>query len=318
MADAKLTGKKVLMAIPPTQFRDEEFFEPKKILEAEGATVTVASTTARMCHGTQGGFIHSTIAIADAKAEDYDACHLRGPWYPTFLNDKNPRNLQPRRPLQARSCRTSSTVVLQSQTLAGKDATVYFLPQAIQSQAGAPTTMATGRAGQADPGGRTTDLQSLGRPSPLHCRLSTLLPLLQADPETEPHRLADHDHPFCVPKALFHYRHELQFHSHQLHEMNCSDLTTDGGNPVKQILASALCVAALTAMLFAQVQPANTNMQILREKLKADKKLVVAANMDLKEAEARGFWPIYDEYQKELQALDDRLEKTVRAYGWLQ
>ena len=42
-------------------------------------------------------------------------------------------------------------------------------------------------------------------------------------------------------------------------------------------------------------------MQVLREKLKADKKLVVAANMDLKEAEAKGFWPIYDEYQKELE-----------------
>ena len=36
MTDAKLTGKKVLMAIPPKQFRDEEFFEPQQILEAEG------------------------------------------------------------------------------------------------------------------------------------------------------------------------------------------------------------------------------------------------------------------------------------------
>jgi hypothetical protein len=35
MAETKLTGKKVLMAIPPTQFLDEELFEPKKSLESE-------------------------------------------------------------------------------------------------------------------------------------------------------------------------------------------------------------------------------------------------------------------------------------------
>jgi len=35
-------------------------------------------------------------------------------------------------------------------------------------------------------------------------------------------------------------------------------------------------------------------MQILRDKVKADKRLVVAANMDLNEAEGKAFWPIYD------------------------
>ena len=47
MADTKLAGKKVLMVIPHTQFRDEEFFEPKAILEDSGATVQVASSSAR-------------------------------------------------------------------------------------------------------------------------------------------------------------------------------------------------------------------------------------------------------------------------------
>ena len=49
MADGKLAGKTVLMVSPHTQFRDEEFFEPRQILESEGATVTVASTAVRMC-----------------------------------------------------------------------------------------------------------------------------------------------------------------------------------------------------------------------------------------------------------------------------
>ena len=76
-----------------------------------------------------------------------------------------------------------------------------------------------------------------------------------------------------------------------------------------------LCVVALTATSsFAQDKPAD-DMQILLEKVKADKKLVVAANMDLDEAEAKGFWPIYESYQKDLQALNERLGKTILAYA---
>ena len=56
-------------------------------------------------------------------------------------------------------------------------------------------------------------------------------------------------------------------------------------------------------------------MEILRQKIKADKKLVVAANMELTEAEAKGFWPVYEAYQKELQALNDRVAKAVIAYA---
>jgi len=76
------------------------------------------------------------------------------------------------------------------------------------------------------------------------------------------------------------------------------------------------CLVALTAApIFAQDQATDTNMQILLDKVKADKKLVVAANMDLKEPEAKAFWPMYDDYQKELQGLNDRLGKTILAYA---
>ena len=77
-----------------------------------------------------------------------------------------------------------------------------------------------------------------------------------------------------------------------------------------------LCVAALTAVpAFAQNKSADTNMQILLDKVKADKKLVVAANMDLTDAEGKAFWPIYDAYQKDLQGLNERLAKTILAYA---
>jgi hypothetical protein len=42
------------------------------------------------------------------------------------------------------------------------------------------------------------------------------------------------------------------------------------------------------------------NMQIVLEKVRADKKLLVAENMQLTETEAKAFWPVYDQYQDEL------------------
>ena len=57
------------------------------------------------------------------------------------------------------------------------------------------------------------------------------------------------------------------------------------------------------------------NMEILRDKLKADKKLVVAANMKLTDAEGKGFWPVYDAYQKDLGAINDRMVKAVMGYA---
>jgi hypothetical protein len=81
------------------------------------------------------------------------------------------------------------------------------------------------------------------------------------------------------------------------------------------LLAATLIAAPALAQSKPAAEKSADNMQILREKLKADKKLVVAANMDLTEAEAKGFWPFYDEYQKELQKINDRLAMTIVAYA---
>ncbi|HTO73855.1 MAG TPA: hypothetical protein VMJ30_08545 [Gemmatimonadales bacterium] len=59
----------------------------------------------------------------------------------------------------------------------------------------------------------------------------------------------------------------------------------------------------------------EANMQILRDKVKADKKLVVAANMTLTDAEAKAFWPIYDEYQKDLAGINQRTLKVIADYA---
>ena len=71
-------------------------------------------------------------------------------------------------------------------------------------------------------------------------------------------------------------------------------------------------VPTLTA---AQTQSTNSNMEILRDKIKADKKLVIAANMDLTETEAKAFWPVYDQMQGDLAKLNKRTAKLISGYA---
>src|SRR6188768_1597775 len=59
---------------------------------------------------------------------------------------------------------------------------------------------------------------------------------------------------------------------------------------------------------------ADANMEILKQKLKADKKLLVAANMELSDTEAKAFWPIYESYQTDLAKLNQRIGTAVDSY----
>jgi len=79
------------------------------------------------------------------------------------------------------------------------------------------------------------------------------------------------------------------------------------------LLLAAVLIPGLAAA--EEKYAAETNMDILAEKIKADKKLVVAANMDLTDAEAEAFWPLYEEYQKGLQALNERSAELIMHYA---
>lgn len=56
-----------------------------------------------------------------------------------------------------------------------------------------------------------------------------------------------------------------------------------------------------TPLAAAQDKAADvTDMQMLRDAVKADKRKYVASLMTLTDAEAKRFWPIYDKYQRDL------------------
>jgi CRISPR/Cas system-associated protein endoribonuclease Cas2 len=90
---------------------------------------------------------------------------------------------------------------------------------------------------------------------------------------------------------------------------------------MNKINLATLVLAIAAVMMILNVSPAVSqdkqadNMKILLAKIKADKKLLVAANMDLTETEAKAFWPVYDAYQKNLMAINKRIAKLVDSYA---
>ncbi len=80
------------------------------------------------------------------------------------------------------------------------------------------------------------------------------------------------------------------------------------------ILFCGVLAAAAGNASAVQEQPAS-NMEILRDKIRADKKLLIAENLGLTEGESAAFWPIYEEYQKELEGINQRLGKAIQSYA---
>jgi hypothetical protein len=85
-------------------------------------------------------------------------------------------------------------------------------------------------------------------------------------------------------------------------------------NMVLMVLGMIGVIMTASVPVIAQEKPTD-NMQILLEKIRADKKLLVAENMQLTEAEAKAFWPVYSRYQDELFLLRSRTAKLIKDYA---
>jgi hypothetical protein len=88
-------------------------------------------------------------------------------------------------------------------------------------------------------------------------------------------------------------------------------------NVKSKVALGLVGLAVVLASVFpasAQDKPAD-NMQIVLEKIRADKKLFIAENMQLTEAEAKAFWPVYERYQEELFLLRARTAKLINDFA---
>lgn len=79
---------------------------------------------------------------------------------------------------------------------------------------------------------------------------------------------------------------------------------------LRWLLVLVFCL--IPVALFAQ---GNEQMEITREAVKANKKLLVSKNMNLTEEAAKYFWPVYEKYQKDLSRMYERLGKIIIGYA---
>ena len=81
------------------------------------------------------------------------------------------------------------------------------------------------------------------------------------------------------------------------------------------MLAFLVISILFVAPSLAADPPENSNMAILLEKVRADKKLLIASGMNLTEEEAKAFWPLYDQYQKRLEEINKYLGELITEYA---
>jgi hypothetical protein len=74
----------------------------------------------------------------------------------------------------------------------------------------------------------------------------------------------------------------------------------------KQIVVALLAAAAWLTTATAMAQTERDVIEVMRAQIATNRQALVAENMNLTEAEAEAFWPLYREYQNERAGLADR------------
>lgn len=81
-----------------------------------------------------------------------------------------------------------------------------------------------------------------------------------------------------------------------------------------KMLGAAAAVIWLAAPL-AAADEAKSEMDELRQALLSSKKALIEQNLTLSEAEAKEFWPLYDEYESDIEGVQGRVASVVAEYA---
>jgi hypothetical protein len=88
-------------------------------------------------------------------------------------------------------------------------------------------------------------------------------------------------------------------------------------------MAAMVILASISVVQGNAQTPANASAQsstdqdidLLRKDIRSQKKQIIAANLQLTDAEAVKFWPIYDQYTAELVKINDTKYAAIKEYA---
>jgi hypothetical protein len=84
-------------------------------------------------------------------------------------------------------------------------------------------------------------------------------------------------------------------------------------NDMKKLLAASFAALAVALALPAGAQglPDAAAQKAIRDQLRTDRKVVIEHNMNLSDAEAKKFWPVYQSFQRELAPIQSRRNRAA-------
>lgn len=127
-----LKGKKIAIIIAFRDFRDEEYFIPKEVLEKSGAEITTVSTEKGIAVGLQGGETNIETDFSELKVSDFDAIvFVGGPGALKELDNETSYKISQDTVSQGKALAAiciSPTILAKAGVLSGKKATVWSSP----------------------------------------------------------------------------------------------------------------------------------------------------------------------------------------------
>ncbi|HCO96788.1 MAG TPA: hypothetical protein DIU00_23085 [Phycisphaerales bacterium] len=138
---AGAAGKKAALIIGSQNFRDEELFETKRVLDAAQVQTVIASTKTGPIRGTLGNVAEASIPVNRLKVDDYDAIiFIGGPGAAEYVRSPATTNMireTVRKGKVLAAIGVAPTILANANVLAGIRATSYLSERDILVQAGA-------------------------------------------------------------------------------------------------------------------------------------------------------------------------------------
>jgi len=129
MPEKTLEGKKIVMIVAFQDFRDEEYFVPKEILEEAGAEIKTASNQKGTARGADGGQVQINLSIYEIDTNEFDAVvFIGGPGCLENLDNEDSYQVAKATVNQNKvlaSICISPVILAKAGVLSGKKATVW-------------------------------------------------------------------------------------------------------------------------------------------------------------------------------------------------